>query len=163
MIIPHGSEDGLSELLAPTSSTGKLCRVRAAAISSSTEAGILTSLRNRMLRPGTLQLLALGIAIALWGSYYKLSLYNPHPTPPSRSVVAKLWVGPRPAVIAQVTGPKSKAPSNFSIPVTLIPPTRHASPASGDRVPTLVAPLSPELLAFSAFSRPPPPKNISRS
>lgn len=44
-----------------------------------------------MFRPYALGFLALAIAIALWGSGYKLSRYDPHPSAASRASIAKLW------------------------------------------------------------------------
>ena len=40
----------------------------------------------------------LGITILLWGSCWKFSEYNPHPDPPYRMLVAKLWAGPLPDI-----------------------------------------------------------------
>jgi hypothetical protein len=39
--------------------------------------------------------MGLMVAIALWGTAYKLSLYHPHPAPSTRVQVAKLWLGNR--------------------------------------------------------------------
>ena len=50
---------------------------------------------KQSLRPFSLALVGLAIAVALWGYGYKLSLYHPQPTPTLRASVAKLWVGPR--------------------------------------------------------------------
>jgi hypothetical protein len=46
-------------------------------------------------RPISIGLLGLALAVVLWGIGYKLSLYRPHPAPAVRAGVAKLWVGPR--------------------------------------------------------------------
>ncbi len=40
-------------------------------------------------------LIGLALAVVLWGTGYKLSLYRPHPSPSVRVGVAKLWVGPQ--------------------------------------------------------------------
>lgn len=40
-------------------------------------------------------LLGLIVAIVLWGTAYKLSLYHPHPAPTMRTQVAKLWLETR--------------------------------------------------------------------
>ena len=52
-------------------------------------------------RPLTLSLLGLALAVVLWGLEYKVSLYHPHPNHSARMGVAKLWVGPRNAVVAK--------------------------------------------------------------
>jgi hypothetical protein len=48
-------------------------------------------LQGRTFSPCALGLLALAIAIALWGFGYKLSRYDPHPSAASRASIAKLW------------------------------------------------------------------------
>jgi hypothetical protein len=40
-------------------------------------------------------LLGLMVAIVLWGTAYKLSLYHPNPAPSARTQVAKLWLESR--------------------------------------------------------------------
>ncbi len=52
-------------------------------------------------------LLGLVLAVVLWGTGYKLSLYRPHPAPSVRAGVAKLWVGPRASVC--IKGSRTKA------------------------------------------------------
>jgi hypothetical protein len=47
---------------------------------------------SRLLASG---LIGLALAVVLWGTGYKLSLYRPHPSPSVRVGVAKLWVGPQ--------------------------------------------------------------------
>jgi hypothetical protein len=44
-------------------------------------------------------LLGLMVAIVLWGTAYKLSLYRPHPAPSIRVQMAKLWLEPRPTCV----------------------------------------------------------------
>ncbi|MGH9562320.1 MAG: hypothetical protein ACRD3S_12780, partial [Terracidiphilus sp.] len=51
---------------------------------------------GRALRYQTLLLLTLGLAVVLWGSWWKFSEYNPHPDPPQRALAARLWAGPLP-------------------------------------------------------------------
>lgn len=52
-------------------------------------------------RPGTsprrhlLLYTILGLAVFLWGTSYKLSLYHAHPQSASESRIAKFWLGPR--------------------------------------------------------------------
>ena len=48
-------------------------------------------LQGGTFRPCAVGLLALAIAIALWGFGYKLSRYDPHPSAASRASIAKLW------------------------------------------------------------------------
>ena len=43
----------------------------------------------------TIQIVALAIAVFLWGYCYKLSLYHHHPSPTSLNSMAKLWLSPR--------------------------------------------------------------------
>jgi hypothetical protein len=54
--------------------------------------------RRRSLQYRTLLLLALGIAVVLWGSWWRVSEYGPHPDPPYRTLAAKLWAGPLPEI-----------------------------------------------------------------
>lgn len=61
-------------------------------------------------RPLTLSLLGLALAVFFWGLEYKVSLYHPHPNHTARVGVAKLWVGPRKAVFAKGNSIKSSAP-----------------------------------------------------
>ena len=49
---------------------------------------------KQLLRPCSLALFGLAVAIALWGFSYKISLYHRHRLSPMRSVVAKLWFEP---------------------------------------------------------------------
>jgi hypothetical protein len=51
--------------------------------------------------PLTVSLLGLALAVVLWGLEYKLSLYHPHANNSARVRVAKLWVGPKRAAVAQ--------------------------------------------------------------
>ena len=60
--------------------------------------------------PVTLTLLALAVAVVLWGLEYKVSLYHPHPKHSARVSVAKLWLGPRKAVFARSSRIKWHAP-----------------------------------------------------
>lgn len=48
--------------------------------------------RTRVKKPCAIGLIALAIAVALWGFGYKISLYRPYLSPVSRASVAKLWV-----------------------------------------------------------------------
>lgn len=48
--------------------------------------------RTRVKKPCAVGLIALAIAVALWGFGYKISLYSPRLDPASRASVAKLWV-----------------------------------------------------------------------
>jgi hypothetical protein len=47
-----------------------------------------------LMRPLSLGLIGLAIAVAIWGFAYKLSLYQPHPSHSAKASVAKLWLGP---------------------------------------------------------------------
>ena len=49
----------------------------------------------RLLSPISVGFLGLVVAIVLWGTAYKLSLYHPYPSPSSRTQVAKLWLETR--------------------------------------------------------------------
>ena len=46
-------------------------------------------------------LIGLSLAVVLWGTGYKVSLYHPHPSPSVRVGVAKLWIGPQQRVCVQ--------------------------------------------------------------
>ena len=61
-------------------------------------------------RPLTLSLLGLALAVFIWGLQYKVSLYHPHTHHTARVGVAKLWVGPRKAVLAKSSWIISSAP-----------------------------------------------------
>ena len=50
---------------------------------------------RRRLSPIPIGFLGLMVAIVLWGTAYKLSLYHPHPAPSTRTQVAKLWLETR--------------------------------------------------------------------
>ncbi len=63
--------------------------------------------RWAMVRPLTVGLIGLVLAVVLWGIGYRLSLYRPHPAPSVRACVAKLWVGPRDSVC--IRGSRTKA------------------------------------------------------
>jgi hypothetical protein len=52
-----------------------------------------------LLRPFSLGLIALAIAVFLWGLGYKLSLYHSQQNHEAGASVAKLWVDPRPDLI----------------------------------------------------------------
>jgi hypothetical protein len=57
----------------------------------------------------TVSLLGLALAVVLWGLEYKLSLYHPHANNSARVRVAKLWVGPKKAAVAQSVYTRSTA------------------------------------------------------
>jgi hypothetical protein len=48
-----------------------------------------------LLRLPALALMGLAVAVFLRGLAYKVSLYQPHPTPSARASVPKVWAGPR--------------------------------------------------------------------
>lgn len=50
---------------------------------------------ERFLSPISAGFLGLMMAVVLWGTAYKLSLYHPHPAPVVRTQVAKLWLESR--------------------------------------------------------------------
>jgi hypothetical protein len=60
-------------------------------------------------------LLGLSLAVVLWGTGYKLSLYRPHPSPAVRVSAAKLWVGP------QETACVSRSHTKVTTPSTPVP------------------------------------------
>jgi hypothetical protein len=68
---------------------------------------------SRLLASG---LIGLALAVVLWGTGYKLSLYRPHPSPSVRVGVAKLWVAPQPR--ACVKSVQTKV-------TTRLPPDQH--------------------------------------
>jgi hypothetical protein len=53
-----------------------------------------------ILRPFSLGLIGLALAVFLWGLAYKLSLYHPHRSHAAGTNVAKLSVGPRKSFVA---------------------------------------------------------------
>jgi hypothetical protein len=64
---------------------------------------------GQTLSPISFGFIGLMIAIVLWGTSYKLSLYCPHPAHSSRTQVAKLWIEPRSASIASIRGFKGRS------------------------------------------------------
>ena len=64
---------------------------------------------KRLLHPYSLGLMGLAIAIVLWGTGYKLSLYCPHPAHSSRVPVAKLWTEPRTPSVDAISGRQAKS------------------------------------------------------
>lgn len=91
-----------------------------------------------MLRPCVPGLFALALAVFLWGLGAKLSLYHHHSKPVTRTVVAKLWTGPRSVLLAPgaSSGRSSHAPRSGLIlpaPAGLIPAFRsHPAPPPAD-------------------------------
>jgi hypothetical protein len=59
--------------------------------------------------PLTVSLVGLALAVVLWGLEYRLSLYHPHANNSARVGVAKLWVGPKRAAVAQSVYARSTA------------------------------------------------------
>lgn len=69
--------------------------------------------------------LGLIVAIVLWGTAYKLSLYHPHPAPTMRTQVAKLWVETRVSYVVslrQVKGLPDVATHLHALAVQSRPP-----------------------------------------
>jgi len=77
-----------------------------------------TSSWKAILRPFSLGLIGLALAVFLWGLAYKLSLYHPHRSLAAGTNVAKLWVGPRKSFVASKTRVK-----------VTVRPTVHLQPA----------------------------------
>ena len=66
--------------------------------------------RAAIVRPLTIGLIGLALAVVLWGIGYRLSQYRPHPGPSTRVGVAKLWVGPRKAACVKSAQTKATRP-----------------------------------------------------
>jgi len=64
---------------------------------------------RQTLSPISFGFIGLMIAIVLWGTSYKLSLYFPHLAHSSRAQVAKLWIEPRSASTTSIRGLKGKS------------------------------------------------------
>jgi hypothetical protein len=65
------------------------------AVTISTENSVSSqSCIRDLVRPMSVFLIALAVAVALWGFAYKLSLYGPPQNHPSHASVAKMWLGP---------------------------------------------------------------------
>lgn len=72
-------------------------------------------------RPLSLGLAGLVLALILWGLAYRLSLYHPHQNHHARVTVAKLWIGPRETFFAlnkQTRSTVQHSPYTQSVPVT---------------------------------------------
>jgi hypothetical protein len=61
-----------------------------------------------IVRPFSLGLVGLAVAVFLWGLANKLSLYHSRQNNGARIIVAKMWVGPRPNLVV----PKSERSSD---------------------------------------------------
>jgi len=101
-------------------------------------------------------LLGLIIAIFLWGTAYKLSLYRPHPAPSTRTQVAKLWLETRISYVVplrEIKGLPDVHTHLHALAVQDRPPAGLiGDPGYSDDVPAkLILPA-----AFSISSRPPP-------
>src|ERR1019366_6841832 len=77
---------------------------------------------RQVFKPCALGLFGLGIAVALWGFGYKLSLYNRHAAPSSRASVARLWIEPRDASFVATSRLKARSrlipgPLALSVPI----------------------------------------------
>jgi len=76
--------------------------------------GTLTQAKSssfpQIFRPCALGLVALAIAVFLWGFSYKLSLYNRSSNPTARASVAKLWIEPRSNVTAAAANKRLALP-----------------------------------------------------
>jgi hypothetical protein len=80
----------------------------------------------QMFRPCALGLIGLIIAVVLWGTGYKLSLYHHDAAPSSKVPVAKFWIESRTAPMAAVSRLKAKShlvPGSqaFSAPIQRLP------------------------------------------
>lgn len=62
-------------------------------------------------RPLTLGLSILALAVVLWGLQYRVSLYHPHPGSSARLNIAKLWIAPRAAFTLSVVTKATAQPS----------------------------------------------------
>jgi hypothetical protein len=82
-----------------------------------------------IVRPLTLGLISLALAIVLWGVGYRLSLYGLSRSASARVGVAKLWVGPRQAACADspTKGPAQPLPDS-----QLVGPKSYTSPCYPD-------------------------------
>lgn len=101
-------------------------------------------------------LLGLIVAIFLWGTAYKLSLYHPHPAPTARTQVAKLWLETRMSYVVplrEIKGLPDVRTHLRSLAVQDRPPAGLiGAPGVPNDVPAkLILPAS-----FPVSSRPPP-------
>ena len=92
-------------------------------------------------RPLSLGLAGLALALILWGLAYRLSLYHPHQNHHARVIVAKLWIGPRETFFALNKQTKSTVQHSAytqSVPVTgvLLPVFNRAFPITTSAPPT---------------------------
>jgi hypothetical protein len=65
-----------------------------------------------VVRPFSLGLVGLAIAVFLWGLAYKLSLYHSPQNNGGRTIVAKMWVGPRQNLVAPKSEKSSERPTS---------------------------------------------------
>lgn len=123
---------------------------------------VMFTLRARI-RPCSLGLIALAVAVFLWGFGYKLSLYHVHPNPFSHISQAKLWIEPRNARTVAGVMQKAKAepaPCADSLAVTtpaaglcdagraeIAAPGAPSQPVSGSPLPSRSPPAARFFLA----------------
>jgi len=115
--------------------------------------------RGHLLRPRFFQLLGLAVAIALWGSIYKLSLYNSHPTPTQRNLVAKLWIGPQVDRAVKPARVSQKLPLNHGMQFLHASHAWSSEIVLGSFLPDAARRGDAKVLASSIASRAPPPQD----
>jgi hypothetical protein len=116
---------------------------------------------RQIMKPYTLGILGLAIAVGLWGFGYKLSLYH-HEAPSSQIPVAKLWIDSRSASASAASGLEAQShlisvSQAFSGPIQRFP---HLTRAAVGVLPAC----SPTMAYFDSlipFRSPPPPQFFS--
>ena len=73
-----------------------------------------------LLRPLSLGLIGLEVAVAIWGFAYKLSLYQPHLSHSAKASVVKLWLGPDGNSLT-AKSPKSHLQPNGNLDLSFVP------------------------------------------
>lgn len=125
--------------------------------------GFPSAVRSRAQKIQTLLLLAVGFAILVWGSCWKLSVYSPHPDATFRTLAPRLWDGPLPSISLRSAHFHAKSPLKASLSslhesFSLRPvPLSEAFVATSENVPDV------NKFIPSVTSRPPPFDSSSHS
>lgn len=111
---------------------------------------------EKFLSPISAGFLGLMVAVVLWGTAYKLSLYHPHPAPAARTQVAKLWLESRTSFVVplrEIKGIPSDRTHLYALAAQKLPsPVLIHIPWSADDLP----PNQILTAALSVPSRSPP-------
>lgn len=120
-----------------------------------------------LLRPFSLGLIGLALAVFLWGLAYKLSLYHPHRSHATGANVAKMWVGPRKSFVAAKSRVKVTGRPTVHLQPSVLLIEAFASPPADTTIPLLTSVSSVRNIFTASLSKPrsppPPPHSVDKS